>query len=494
MKKTVFITTLIFTLLFVSGITVNASYNYAPWGDAIESANSMSAVRVIDNSNLLDAEGNKSTFVLGDLKDVFAYEDLIYVTDATNNKIFVLNNQYQLVDYFPKEVEVTTEAGTEWLVPETHRLNKPNGIYIKDNQLYVADTENGRIAVFDLDTKELLMEVKNPQDPIFETTSFKPLKVSVERTGRIFVIAFDIYEGIMDFNPDGSFSRFYGTNTITMSLFESLVYRLSSQEQRARQSLKLQASFVNIDIDPYGYVYAVSRPDVVSVVKKFNFKGQDILNKNGYVPPIGDTHIEEYNSAVPNGKSNIVDVAVSGDGNFYSILDSKRGRVFSYDNEGNLLYIFGGIGSQSSMFTQPTSLTYFNDQIIVTDNMNKSIIVFQPTVFGDLINDATKLYLESKYIDAKEIWNEVLELNSNYFLAYTGIGKAQLREGNYKDAMTNLKLGYDHYNYSKAYEQYRNEKLDQVLPTILVISFLGIVYMFYRSFKSSIEREKEGGE
>ena len=30
----------------------------------------------------------------------------------------------------------------------------------------------------------------------------------------------------------------------------------------------------------------------------------------------------------------------------YSILDSVRGRIFTYDHEGNLLYIFGGLGSQ----------------------------------------------------------------------------------------------------------------------------------------------------
>ncbi len=484
MKKTISFIILLF--IFSSGFSVKANYNYSPYGDVIESASSMSPARVISNSNFLDVNGNKAEIVLGDIKDVHNYNDQIYLADATNNLILVLNSEFRLIDTFPKKVDD--------VIPEGYQLNKPSGIYIFDKKLYVADTENERIVVFDIETKELVLEVKNPQDPTFEKVKFKPLKLTVDRTGRMFVIAFDIFEGIMDFNPDGTFSRFYGTNTITMNFFEALVYRFSSQKQKAKQSLKLQTSFVNLDIDPYGYVYVVSKPDVLEPVKKLNFKGIDVLNKSGYVLPYGDAQVEEYDNTVPLGRSNIVDVAVSPNGNFFSILDSKRGRVFSYDNEGNLLYIFGQIGSQNSMFKQPNSLTYYQDKIIVTDNMNKSIVVFEPTEFGKLINEATNLYLNSKYLEAKEIWQEVLKLNSNYFLAYTGIGKAQLREGNYEDAMKNLKLGHDYYNHSIAYEQYRNDKLDNITPYALVVAFIVIGYIFFKSFKNSVVREIEGGE
>ncbi|MDF2699013.1 MAG: Streptogramin lyase [Haloplasmataceae bacterium] len=497
MKKNLIFLMLVVLTLLLSRTNVNASnsYNYTPLGDVIESANSMSAAKIIDNSNLLDANGNKSSILLGELSDVVVYEDKIYVADLTYNHILVLNNQYQVVDTFPKVIVDDPETTEDDATVNAYKLNKPSGLYIRDGKLYVADTENKRVVIFDIETKEIILEVSNPQDPTFEgNTTFKPLKIAVDRTGRMFVIAFGIFEGIMDFNPDGSFSRFYGTNSVSMNFFEALVYKLSSEAQREKQSLKLQSSFVNIDIDQFGYVYTVSKPEVENVIKKINFKGADILNKNGYVLPVGDAIYEEYDDSVPVGKSNIVDVAVSADGYFYSILDSRRGRVFSYDNEGNLLYIFGQLGSQSSMFRQPTSLTYYNNNIIVTDNMNKSIIVFEPTPFGDLINQATTLYLQAKYSETKELWEEVLKLNSNYFLAYNGIGKAQLREGNYEDAMINLELGHDQYNYSKAFEQYRNEKLDNVLPYVLMVAFLGLGFLFYKSLRNSIEREKEGGE
>lgn len=497
MKKRILFSLILAVLVVLNTTGFNASartYNYSPLGEVIESARSMTVKRTIDNSNLMNEDGTKATITLGNLVDVYSYEEQIYVVDSSNHRVLVFNDNYRLVDVFP---HIKTDDNGTVLNPEV-QLNGPKGIYIRDGLIYIADELNERIAIFDVETKELVREVKDPQDPTFTTpksdgtfTRFRPLKVAVDRTGRMFVIAHDIFEGVMDFNPDGSFSRFFGTNVMTMSLWEALVYKLSTEEQRARQKLRLQSSFTSIDIDQYGYVYLVSRPDVEDVIKKINFKGQDVLRKGGYIPPIGDVVYEEIDETVTTGPSSLVDVAVSADGIFYSVLDENRGRIFTYDSEGNLLYIFGQIGNQSTMFRKPASLTYFNDDIIVTDTSNNSIIVFEPTEFGQLINEATRLYFSNKYSEAKEYWEKVLKLNSNYFLAYAGIGKAQLREENFEEAMENLKLGYDYYNYSRAYEQYRNTQLNKVLPYALVLGFIGLGYMFVKSMYNSVKRESE---
>ena len=485
MKKLIIFMFLIMTLA-LPNIHVIASYNYTPRGEVIESANSMRVSRVIDNSNFIDIEGNPSPIALGNLRDIYTYNDQIFIVNATTHQVLVLNSDYRLVNVFPKEVDGVVE--------ESHKLNNPNGIFVINDKLYVSDTDHHRIAVFDLETQDLLFEVKDPDDPIFDNARFRPLKIAVDRTGRMRVIAHDIFEGIMEFNPDGSFNRYFGTNTVPMSIFETLVYRLSSERQRSRQALRLQTSFVNLDIDQNGYIYTVSRPDVFDVVKKMNFKGIDILNRNGYVAPVGDVDFANNSRLVPTGRSNLVDITVREDGNMFSVLDSNRGRIFTYDNEGNLLYIFGQIGSQSDMFRRPESITYYGDRILAVDSMNRSLLVFEPTHFGSLINQAVDLYLLNQYSEAESVWQEVLALNSNYFLAYAGIGKAQLRSGNYEEAMVNLKIGFDYYNYSMAYERYRNERLNVVLPYILVITFTGTIYLFYRSIKSSVRREAEGGE
>jgi tetratricopeptide (TPR) repeat protein len=93
------------------------------------------------------------------------------------------------------------------------------------------------------------------------------------------------------------------------------------------------------------------------------------------------------------------------------------------------------------MFRNPTGVTYLGDNIVVCDSFKKSIVIFEPTEFGKLINEATDYYLNYDYVSAKAVWEKILKLNSNYYLAYAGIGKAQLREGNYEEALKNLISG-----------------------------------------------------
>ena len=72
-----------------------------------------------------------------------------------------------------------------------------------------------------------------------------------------------------------------------------------------------------------------------------------------------------------SGASRIIDVVVREKG-IYSVIDSTRGRIFTYDHEGNLLYIFGGIGSQEGTFDTPTAIDTIGDEIIVLDGSKKS--------------------------------------------------------------------------------------------------------------------------
>ena len=51
----------------------------------------------------------------------------------------------------------------------------------------------------------------------------------------------------------------------------------------------------------------------------------------------------------------------------YSLLDRRRGRIFTYDHEGNLLYIFGGLGTQAGTFVTPVAIENIGNTIIVLD-------------------------------------------------------------------------------------------------------------------------------
>lgn len=481
MKKIVTLLILAIGIFVFPMVRVEAAYNYTPWNDVVESAEAMTVSHVIDNSNLVDVNHNRAPILLGDLRDIKYYENKIYISDASLNKIIILNDNYEYLGVFPT------------LEEDTHKLNTPQGIFLFDGKIYISDTNNFRLAVFDLQTEELVLEVKAPEsEDLFKTLPFRPTKVVVDRTGRMNLIVQDVFEGIMEFDETGVFARYFGTKRLQLSFFESILYAVASKSQKAKMALKLQTSFTSIDIDDYGYVYAVSRLDGSEPVKKINFKGRDILRKTGYVPIVGDSNIQNVNKDVPQGSSTIIDVTVNDSNNRYSVLDNNRNRIFTYDNEGYLLYISGAKGIQSNKLEAPTSLTYQNNKILVTDNGSKSILVFDETPFGAVVNEATELYYDMDYENSKVLWEEVLRQNSNYFLAYARIGKVYLRDGDYQRALENLKLGHDRTNYSYAYEQYRNEKMANILPYVLVVGIIVLGYAVVKSLIASVKREQEG--
>ncbi|HPN61039.1 MAG TPA: hypothetical protein PLO88_02765, partial [Bacilli bacterium] len=381
-------------------------------------------------------------------------------------------------------------------------LKQPQGLFVTDEYLYVADTGHFRIALFDHDGL-FVRAITAPDDPTFkqgpDDTSgydFKPIKVAVDRTGRVYAIADQIFEGIIDFNPDGSFSRYVGANTVTLSVWDAFWLQFTTEEQRKSQGYRFATTFLNLNIDEKGYLYTLSSvTEGTRVIKKLNYKGRDVLTRNGYVPLVGDASYLTYQDKVPLGPSQLIDIDINEDG-FYTVLDGVRGRMFTYDFEGNLLYIGGQIGNvggstnnQSTLFISPKALCFHNEQILVIDALNKNLVVFQYTEFGRLVNEATHLYQLGKYAEAQSVWEQVLLLNTNYYLAYAGIGKAQLRAGDYQQALVNLKLGYDTYNYSQAYQQYRYDQLTKVFPFIMGVVIVVLVYAFVKSIKKSVLNE-----
>jgi len=167
-----------------------------------------------------------------------------------------------------------------------------------------------------------------------------------------------------------------------------------------------------------------------------------------------------------SGASRIVDVVYRGNG-IYSILDINRGRIFTYDDEGNLLYIFGGRGSQEGTFKNPAAIEAVGDKILVLDAYRGEIMTFSATRYGNLINKAVSLRYDGDEASAVELWKQVLELDSNFELAYIGIGKSYLAAGDNRKAMEYFRLGMDREYYSIAYKRYRDDILEDNLGYIL---------------------------
>ncbi|MEG6614596.1 gluconolactonase [Pseudoclostridium thermosuccinogenes] len=407
-------------------------------------------------------------------QDIFVAEDgNVYVADTGNNRIVVFDSNMRLkriIDSFENEGKEDT-------------FSSPHGVFVTaDNKLYVADTSNLRVVVLNEDGS-LLKLISNPTSEVLASDFvFSPLKVVADYSGRVYVIAKNIFQGIMAFDDNGNFTGFTGTINVTISTYEKIWRRLSTKRQREKQIQFIPTEFTGLDIDADGFVYATNiDSNGRQSVRKLNPKGQDVIKKaarnvRGEASLSGDLFWRLQGDY--SGASRIVDVVYRGYG-IYSILDTTRGRIFTYDDEGNLLYIFGGRGSQEGTFKNPVAIEAVDDKILVLDAYRGEIMTFTATRYGSLINRAVCLRYEGDEASAVELWKQVLELDSNFELAYVGIGKSLLASGDNKKAMEYFKLGMDREYYSIAYKRYRDDILEDnlgyILTAIVVLTILKIV-------------------
>lgn len=446
------------------------SYTYNPWGEPVPAPLPYVPRRVIEGRTLGIGQFRSP-------QDVFVGSDqTVYLLDSGNNRIVHLDSEFQLlrvIDGFERDG-----------VQESFR--SPRGLFVTDGGvIYVADTENGRIVELGPDGRLLrVIPAPGPEHAAAFPQGFvyRPTKLVVDDAGRIFVIARDQYEGIMEFNADGEFQGFVGAPRVTPSLVDVLWSRIATEEQRERQALFLPTLYSGIDIDENGFLFVTKQGSAdEGAIKKLNPAGRDVLVRKGFHPVPGD--IWYYRTDVTaTGPSTFVDIVAREHG-IYSALDRNRGRVFTYDENGRLLYVFGSRGSQFGALNGPVALDVLADRtILVVDELKNQLIVFEPTRYANLIHSAIALYEAGYYDESEALWRRVLDLNANYDLAYIGVGRARYRKGDFVQAMVNFRLGHDRSGYSDAFRMYRRQVIEENFSLFAtVVATVGfLVYLVRR--------------
>ncbi|MGN0505396.1 MAG: gluconolactonase [Lachnospiraceae bacterium] len=406
----------------------------------------------------------------------------IYIADTGNNRIVVLDSAMK------KVLKVITGFNNNG---EEDKFNSPYGVCVSEKGwLYVADMKNKRVVVLD-ENDSVLLIIENPQsESLDDGFVFSPLKVTVDYADRVYVIAQNMFEGIMVFESNGEFTNFFGTINVEISAWDKFWKRLATKEERANQQLFIPTEFTGIDIDPEGFVYA-SNIDATGIqgVRRLNPRGEDVIKKGANANVGGDLMIGGTGDYA--GASQFVDV-VYRDNGIYSCLDRKRGRIFTYDHEGNLLYIFGGLGTQQGTFSLPVAVEDIGGRIAVLDATKACIICFDETEYGRLINEAVALRYDGDEAEAVALWERVLELDENNELANTGIGKAYLTAGDYEKAMYYLKLGMARNYYSIAFKRYRNQVLTDNASWFLTgVAVLLLAWYGFKKWKTRKKGEIE---
>jgi tetratricopeptide (TPR) repeat protein len=286
----------------------------------------------------------------------------------------------------------------------------------------------------------------------------------------------------MEFNASGDFSAFIGANRVRVDPAELLWKRLSTRAQRSQMVQFTPTEFTNLDINDEGFIYATNGDRFGDTIKKLNAQGNDILRRTGYISPRGDIATSQTDA------SRLIDIDVA-DSEIYSVLDSRHGRIFTYNGDGYLMYVFGGLGNRLGEFNAPSAIERVGDQFLVLDKALGEITIFETTEYGRTLNEAVRSYYRGDEEAAFALFQKSINMNANLEFAYAGIGKALLRQGKYAEAMKYFKQSKDQPNYSKAFLLYRKEVLRKYFPSIMT----GIVLIALGTIAFRKLRQWKGG-
>ncbi len=487
MKKLSRVLALLMCVVLLAGMAFQVSaaaapyetYTYSIDGAILTSPHAYTPIDAIDSYDM-----NLST-PLNAPKDIFVDEDgngNIYISDTKNNRVLVFNPNWEL------QYEVSSFVNEHGVQDS---LKEPSGLFVFEETLYICDTLNSRVVLFNKADGSFDSIVGAPNADIMGSdTVFRPVAVGVNKSGTMYIVSDQTYSGIIALNPDGSFQAFLGAQKTSVSLavrIRRMIFPSVTTESY------ISTPYKNLTMDDEGQIWATivfgvdEQKDLTAAIqslatssnfapiKRLNAKGDDIMVRNGFALPAGEIVFADIASMTrETGPSTLVDIAMGPNG-MWSVVDSKRGKIYTYDSEGNLLFAFGDLGKQLGHLTTPTAITYCGGDIYVLDSTLNSVTIYKRTDYGDIIDQALMHNTNREYSAAYQDWRDILKRNNNFDAAYVGIGKNLYRQGLYEEAMQYYQDAFEKENYSIAFKAWRKASTEKNIIWIILVVIVAVI-------------------
>ena len=490
MKRITSVLLIVLSLVMIaSAMTLGAgassayqTYTYSIDGEALYSPDAYSASKSVDYTQMgLEVNLNNPGDMVTDKKQN------VYIADTGNNRIVALDR------YYTYRFEISTFINEQG---NNDALAAPQGVFVTDEAIWVCDTDKNRIVRFDLEGNfEKILDA--PESQLFDNDDvYKPVAMAIDQYGRIYVVSSTTYQGIIVMDANGDFVGFVGAQAVTIGAWEILWRRFQTDEQKKLSQSYVSTEFNNITITDDGFIYVTtssieessvsgairgkSKDGKYMPVKLLNPAGDEIMRRNGFWPPAGEIDYSTDKTETYYGTSTVTDVAV-GPEKTWTIIDSKRNKLYTYDFNGNLLFAFGDKGSMLGSISNIEAVTYQDDTMLVLDKGSNCIVVYERTEYGDMLLQAIAAENSLDYNYAISCWESVLQRNSNFDAAYVGIGNALYRSGEYEESLSYYETAYDTANWSNSYKEVRKEWMSSwFIPMVLaIIAAIVLVLKFF---------------
>ena len=500
MKNIIRIISLCFVFLMIAAIPVGAYSSYQTYTYDIDGKPLSSPDAYTPLDQLIDSSIMGLSKSLSSVNDMIVDDDKnIYLADTGNNRIVILD------PFFKFKFDISTFNNNG--IPDS--LLEPKGVYPTEDRIYVCDTGNSRVVVFDK-KGEFLFVIGAPQSNLFTSTDlYTPIAMVVSKTAtgdKLFIVSQDTTKGIIVMKDTGEFECFIGSQKVDISFWTWIWRKLQTDEQRSKSEDVISDPYINIAATDGDMLYAISKVQPTNIenvitsksktgdyapIKLLNQKGDEIMRRNGFWPPVGEI---DYKKVVADKDYEIVDIdevlgapstlvdVAAGPQKTWSTVDQARSRIYTYDYDGNLLFAFGDKGFQIGNMQRIVALAYQDEEtLLVFDGETNKITIFKITDYGRILMQALQHQNEYKYDLAVSDWREILKRNTNFDAAYIGIGTALARQGKYEEAIDYYKSAYDTTNYSAAYTIVRKNFIEKwvFLMVVVALAFIFATVKFF---------------
>ncbi|RAV23103.1 hypothetical protein DQG23_02600 [Paenibacillus contaminans] len=408
-------------------------------------------------------------------------DDEIYVADTKNNRIVHLDAEGNVVRYIPSETGKVEDARKK------AQLRGPEGVFVsKDGSIYVADTGNRRVAVFDSKATYQREYVSPPSQFIPANYLFVPSKVVIDPRGYLYIANKGGYQGLLQLTFEGEFAGFFGSNKVQADWIDRIKRKFYTEQQLAEEDKKLPGVISNMTIDERGFIYTINRNMARGQIKRLNAASYDLL---------GDINFAPWDNAM--SKTNFLDIAVDSRG-MITAIEEGSGFIDQYDSDGNVIFTFGGSGKEDryGLLQRPTGLVVNSrGDLIIADGDLDILHWMVRTEFGELVHRAISLSSQGDYEEALPIWKHILRYNGTFERAYQGIAKAQFGNKQFAEAMDNFSIARDKDGYSEVFWEYRMIGMQRYFGSAMTVLLVAgaVLFVLRRYLKQRRKRLRQQG-
>lgn len=256
-------------------------------------------------------------------------------------------------------------------------LKKPMAVTVSNDRIYVTDTANFRVQVFDYDGNSLFQFGKSGE----KKGEFRfPYGIAADAAGRIYVA--DMYNGnISVFDQDGTFLNYFGT----------------ADDFKGPAGLQIDGNYLYVsDVNKHKIlVYTLDGKKMMEFGAKGEQNGQlrspnAVFVKNGqiFISDTGNDRVQVFNQLgnfayqMDGGSSKITflnprGVYMDGRGTVF-VVNNFTSEIFAFDSRGNRLFAFGSTGDNDEQFFLPNGIFVDGQgRIYIADSGNQRVKVYQ---------------------------------------------------------------------------------------------------------------------